>query len=107
MMAQTHQAEAKPHSFPIVIIKMSKWMVLMCSVWETMSALENVSGELTKDINSSTSNSCTRVGLCAGMAPEAGFLSQCLLMISAVFRKEGKGVEKKAAHENRHHPLLD
>lgn len=96
-MAQTHQAEAKPHSFPIVIIKMSKWMVLMCSVWETMSALENVSGELTKDINSSTSNSCTRVGLCAGVAPEACFLSQCSLMISAVFRKERKSVEKKSS----------
>lgn len=94
-MAQTHQAEAKPHSFPIVVIKMSKWMVLMCSIWETMSALENVSGELTKD--SSTSNSCTRVGLCTGMAPEACFLSQCSLTISAVFRKERKSVEKKSS----------
>lgn len=67
MIAQTHQAEAKAHSFPIVIIKMSKWTSLMGSIWETMSALENVSGELTKDINYSTSNNCKRIGLGTGM----------------------------------------
>lgn len=39
----------------------------MGSIWETMSALENVSGELTKDINYSTSNNCKRIGLGTGM----------------------------------------
>ena len=40
--------------FPHCNQKMSKWTDLMDSIWETMRALENVSGERTKDINYST-----------------------------------------------------
>lgn len=96
MMAQTHQADAKAHSLPIVITKMSKWTGLMGSIWETMSALENVSGELTKDVNYSTSNNCERIWLGTGMAPEAYFLPQCSLMIFAVYWKERKGGKKSS-----------